>query len=86
MDRLKSLRDEGYEVMFLDGTWYDTHDFFDATLEVVEQRVARSQRILRGAACSAAVRAALPNCLYFPSKNIGDSKADGNDEINSDIS
>lgn len=89
LNRINCLRDTGYEIIFLDETWYDTHDVVkkgwdDGSCSCSLQAPAsRGKRIMVLHAGSR--EGWVPNCLYLSSKNIGDSKADSHDEMNSTV-
>lgn len=70
LDRLNSLRAAGCETKLLDEAWYDNDELFARlTIRGVTRRKLSWT----------------PNCLYFPSKSIGDCKADYRNEMNSDV-
>ncbi|KAJ4442121.1 hypothetical protein ANN_11987 [Periplaneta americana] len=82
---LNKLRSEGSQIVFLDETWYDTHDVVwkgwdDGTCNcILKSPSSRGKRIME---LHAGGREGwVPNCLYFSARNIQDSKADSHDEM-----
>ena len=89
LNRLNQLRSAGYRIIFLDETWYDTHDVVKKGWDdgscccCLQSPVSRAKRIMILHAGS--TEGWVTNCLYLSSKNIRDSLADSHDEMNADI-
>lgn len=89
LHRLHQLRSQGYDVVYLDETWFDTHDtvkkgWDDGTCGcAINVPVSRGKRIMVLHAGGAEGWA--PNCLYLSAKNISDAKADSHDEMNATV-
>ncbi|KAJ4440794.1 hypothetical protein ANN_10640 [Periplaneta americana] len=89
LQRLNKLRSEGSQIVFLDETWYDTHDVVrkgwdDGTCNcILKSPSSRGKRIM---VLHAGGREGwVPNCLYLSARNIQDSKADSHDEITGEV-
>ncbi|KAJ4450356.1 hypothetical protein ANN_01777 [Periplaneta americana] len=89
LNTLRSKRSAGHKIIFLDETWYDTHDvpkkgWDDGCCSCAfNAPVSRGKRIMVLHAGSS--DGWVPNCLFLSARNIGDSKADSHDEMNSEI-
>ncbi|KAJ4435121.1 hypothetical protein ANN_23696 [Periplaneta americana] len=89
LNTLRSKRSAGHKIIFLDETWYDTHDvpkkgWDDGSCSCAfSAPVPRGKRIMVLHAGSS--DGWVPNYLFLSARNIGDSKADSHDEINSEI-
>ncbi|KAJ4425327.1 hypothetical protein ANN_28246 [Periplaneta americana] len=89
LQRLNKLRPEGSQIVFLDETWYDTHDVVrkgwdDGTCNcILKSPSLRGNRIM---VLHAGGREGwVPNCLYLSARNIQDSKADSHDEMTGEV-
>ncbi|PSN38202.1 hypothetical protein C0J52_20747, partial [Blattella germanica] len=86
LNRLNELRTAGCPIIFIDETWYDTHDVVrkgwgDGTCFCCLQAPSsRGKRIMILHAGSS--DGWVPECLYLSSKSISDSMADSHDEMN----
>lgn len=89
LSRLNKLRAEGCEIVYLDETWYDTHDvpkkgWDDKSCSCcLKAPVSRGKRIMILHAGSE--EGWVPNCLFLSAKNIGDAKADTHDDMNAQV-
>lgn len=89
LNRLNELRTAGCPIIFIDETWYDTHDVVrkgwdDGTCSCCLQAPSsRGKRIMILHAGSS--DGWVPECLYLSSKSISDSMADSHDEMNGNI-
>ena len=89
LQKLKCLRRQGYNIIFLDETWFHTHDvnkkgWDDRTCNcTLIVPVSRGKRIM--VLHAGGKDGWVPNCLYLSAKNIGDAKADSHDDMNAEI-
>lgn len=89
IDRIRKLRSEGCRIIYLDETWFDTHDVVkkgwdDGTCNcVLKAPTSRGKRIM--VLHAGGSEGWVDNCLYLSAKNIGDSKADSHDEMTATV-
>ncbi|KAJ4448233.1 hypothetical protein ANN_10247 [Periplaneta americana] len=88
IERLRKLRSEGCRIVYLDETWFDTHDvkkgWDDGTCNcILKTPTSRGKRIM--VLHPGGSEGWVDNCLYLSAKNIGDCKADNHDEMTAQV-
>lgn len=89
LTRLRTLRDAGCKVIFLDETWFDTHDVVKKGWDdlscscSLKAPASRGKRIM--VLHAGGSDGWVPNSLFLSAKNIGDAKADYHDEMNAAV-